>query len=178
MTSFFAKFLNKKPLVEHELAGEIIDTSLVCGQAFIESKSGSASEAKNIGIVVSEIIYFFMHIINRLAYSNGGKNSQETIYNNVLNIVGEKLASKYESDERRVFIEIFADGIIETEQAYSKCNGLVADKGEPMANTLLWEAAKRVSQSEDIAEIMVAVELIWAGLETLKLNDKVKQLMP
>lgn len=159
---------------QEELASEIIDTSLVCGQSFFETSSSNKSEDKNLGIVVSEFIYFFMHVINRLAYSKGGKKAQEAIYNTVINHVGDKLVSKNEPDERREFIEIFSDGIIETEQVYAKCNGFVAEGGETMANTLLWEGAKRISQSKDIAEIMVAAELISVGLQTLKLDDKIE----
>ncbi|MHB1236710.1 MAG: hypothetical protein ACYCY7_04025 [Gallionella sp.] len=159
---------------QEELASEIIDTSLVCGQSFFETNSSNKSEGKNLGVVVSEFIYFFMHVINRLAYSKGGKKAQEAIYNTVINHVGDKLVSKNEPDERREFIEIFSEGIIETEQVYAKCNGFVAEGGETMANTLLWEAAKRICQSKDIAEIMVAAELISVGLQTLKLDDKIE----
>lgn len=159
---------------EKELASEIIDTSLVCGQSFLETSSSNKSEGRNLGIVVGEFIYFFMHVINRLAYSKGGKKAQEEIYNSIINHVGDKLLSNIESDERREFIDIFSEGIIETEQVYAKCNGFVAEGGESMKNTLLWEAAQRISRSKDIAEIMVASELISAGLQTLKLDVKIE----
>lgn len=159
---------------EQEIANEIIVTSMYCAQTYIDNCPIDKRGEKDLSKHVNEFIYFFLHHMNRLAYSIGGKSAQESIYDKTVEQVVTNLVSGFESENRRKLIEYHCDGIIDSEKVYEKCKKFVAEGDEGMANTLLWEAAKRVSQSNDIAEIMVAVELIYAGMQTLKLNDKIK----
>lgn len=177
MSGFFSKIFSKKPSGEQDIANEIITTSMVCGQAYIDNCPENKRNEKNLSEHVNEFIYFFLHNINRAAYSKGGKSAQETIYNNVVERVVTALARGLESEWRSKVIERHIIGITETENIYGKCIKFVAEEGDSMANTLLWEAAKRVAQSEDIAEIMNAAELISAGMQALKIDDKVDLIL-
>jgi hypothetical protein len=174
MSGFMAKIFGKKSISEQEFADEIIATSMYCAQTYIDNCPSSEQSEKDLGKHVNEFIFFFLHYINRLAYSIGGKSAQESIYDKTLEQVVNNLVRKFGPEHRSELIEHYCDGIIESEKVYEKCKKFVAEGDEGMANTLLWEAAKRVAQSEDIAEIMAAAELISAGMQTLNLNNKIK----
>ena len=177
MGGFFSKIFNKNPSAEEDIANEIITTSMRCGQAYVDNCPENRRNEKNLSEHVNEFIYLFLHNINRAAYSKGGKSAQETIYNKVAKHVVTALVSGLESEWRSKAIEHHMAGIIETENIYGQCNKFVAEEGGSMANTLLWEAAKRVAQSEDIAEIMKAAELISAGMHALRIDDKVDLIL-
>lgn len=174
MKRFLAKILGKKSISEQDVANEIIITSMYCAQAYIDNSRDIKQSERDLGAYANEFIYFFLHYINRIAHSLGGKSAQEVVYDKTLEQVVENLVSKFSSEQRRELLELYCDGIIESEKIYARCNKFVAEGDEGMANTLLWEAAKRIAKSEDIAEIMVAAELISAGMQTLKLDYKIE----
>ena len=173
MGGFLSKIFSKNSFGEQEIANEIIATSMVCGQAYVDSCSENRGGEEDLSEHVNEFIYFFLHNINRAAYSKGGKSAQEAIYNKVLEYVVTALVIGLESEYRSTATEYHIARIAESENLYGGCIKFVAEDGEGMANTLLWEAAKRVAKSEDISKIMMAAELIFSGMKTLRLNDKV-----
>src|SRR5450830_171256 len=132
MSGFFAKIFGKKSKARQELADDIVTTSMACGQTYIANSSNSGGGEKDLGQHVNEFIYFFLHMVNRGAFSSGGKYAQEVIYDEVAEHIFNKLMSNFDQDQRSVLIEIYADGIIVTEEIYGKCKKFTREGDESM----------------------------------------------
>lgn len=167
----FSKLFSKNPPRREGLACEIIDIAILLGSRCNETYPPSVEDKRYLGRAVHEFVYFYLHIVNRLAYTRGGKKEQERIYDQVVNGVGNELADRFGGENRVAYIDYFADKIIETEKVYAACKGLVPEDGRGYEKTLYWEGAKRIAESQDIARITFAFELLSIGLQELKLEE-------
>jgi hypothetical protein len=178
MGGFFSKIFSKKSriepeLIERELASKIITASMALGSSFIKNCPNIKEGEKEMQHYVNEFVYIFLHYLGRSAYMRGGKKAKLAIFPCVTEHVVNELASKFDSIYRKQIIDFYCDAIEDSNNFYSERDDLVDSENA----FLIWVGAERISKSEDVEEIMVASELITAGLKTLKLDDYVAQIL-
>lgn len=186
MPGIISRIFGKDIETIQSVAEDIAETSLVCGQTFVDNmatgNNGSVTSNSNSGtFAVNECMYFLLHYVSRLVFSVGGVAAQGKICNDISLYAVAKLASSLPENARADFFSILQEGINEAELEYSKCKRLTLEGDDSPAGTLFWEASKRISASAgggmDIANIIVATKVITAALSSLKLEGRIKALV-
>lgn len=185
MAEFLSKMFSKKTETVEAVAKEIAETSLFCGQVFVDNmakdNNGNAtSTSDSAAFAANEYLYFLLHYVNRIAFVVGGVAAQQKVCNDISTYACVRLAATLPEEFRTEYMSILLDGLNEAEREYSKCKRLSPEADESPKGTLFWEASKRISASAgggmDFANIMAATQLITAALSSLKLEERIKIL--
>ena len=180
-----SRIFGKKIEPLEAVADELVETSIVCGNAFVNSMakdndgkqtSNSASNA----LAANEFLYLFLHFVNRLAYSFGGVSAQKKLCDRISIQAVKKMANLAPTKLREDATFMLQQGVNETERDYAKCKRIFSEGDESPKGTLFWEAAKKISNvaggGMDIANIVMATEMMTNSISTLKLNERMRAL--
>ncbi len=182
---FIAKLLGKKQETLDSLAQDIFTTAKSSCQTFVKNLASSVDGDKpNSNRYVNagyEFLYFFIHYVNRVAYSEGGVPAQEKLHTELSMRVVHKVASTTSNEHLRDFIvSTLQKGINQSETRYSQCKRIFPETNEAANGALFWEAAKNISNAagggSDIANLVAAMEIMTNSLASLRLNERVKTL--
>jgi len=130
---------------------------------------------KEFSLINFEFIYFFLHLIDRLAFNSDIKNRgeimsalEEQTISTIINVLCEKRfdPQKIEQIKTERF-NIFHNSVKE----YSQYQKWFPDKDEGMKDTLFWEFAKNICElsgnKDDIAVNLMATKYVSESLPEL-----------
>ena len=178
----FSKLFGKSTQIGNDIADDIVQASFLGGHTLVHNWVGDKSAgALATALATNECLYFFLHYINRLAFSAGGQAAQRKIHDPITCQAFAKLAAQTPSSISDAY-SMLQEGANAAELSYGKCRVGVAPKdNDSLAGTLFWEASKRicaaVGNGESIANIVGAGEILATTLSTLKLEKRIPVLV-
>ena len=181
---FITKLFGGKTETVDAVANDIVETAMTCGQVFVSNmaKDDNGKETSNSAsnaLAANEFFYFFIHFVSRLAYALGDDARTKKVVDGIFYHSLNKFESSVAGAARESIVSVLEEGMAEAEKEYAGCK-LEAKEGEGLKGTLFWEVSKRISIAagggRDIANIVVATEVVTKALSALKLEKRVKAL--
>lgn len=167
-----------RPLTD--LSGAVLTAALTCAGALKADINPEKSPETWI-YVCFENVYFFMHLVNRSAFSVLGGDRRNVLQNKLAPAVVKGIVAAlfdHWPEERKLGIEReFFAKLNATELEYATCRGLLSKEaftGHGLIDTLARNVAELLGKPLDPIIIVKTVEAVTSQLEKFNLNALVK----
>lgn len=175
---FFRKTeIEKANLLGERLVGGATEAAIIIGKELGKSFNIGFRDSNAAPQFIIEVIVFYMHLVDRLAFAHLGAAKQETFGDRfVVAVEKEVLRELCEEVSADDFAQALRDTYNHRQMQYARYKVLIPAKGEPLKDTLYWEFSKILFgflDDQNPATLMF-LNLFVADITNVMLTDAMK----